>query len=74
MDSYAENKNALNEAWIPEWIAIHRINVYLTGENRIFLKFLTSTSSVARHVKTSVAVSFLKFSTARAKTVSFAVR
>ena len=74
MDSYPEDKKVLHEAWIAEWITIHQINVILTGENRIFLKFLTSTSSVARHVKTSVAVSFLKFSTARAKTVSFAVR
>jgi hypothetical protein len=47
MDSYLPNKNALYEARIAGWIAIRRITLILTGENRIFLKFLISTSAVA---------------------------
>jgi hypothetical protein len=48
MDSYLPNKNALYEARIAGgYIAIRRITSILTGENRIFLKFLISTSALA---------------------------
>ena len=50
MDSYLPNKNELYEARIAGWIAIRRITLILTGENRIFLKFLISTSAVARYL------------------------
>ena len=50
MDCYLPNKNVLYEARIAGWIAIRRITLILTGENRIFLKFLISTSAVARYL------------------------
>jgi hypothetical protein len=52
-------KNALYERIAAEggYIAIRRITLNLSGENRIFLKFLIFTPAVARHLYTFVVVS-----------------
>ena len=52
MDSYPPDKNALYEAchWVELWIAIRPITSFLSGKNRIFLKFPTSTSTVGRYL------------------------
>ena len=50
MDSYPLDKKALREAWIVGWLIIRWITSILTGKNRIFLKFPTSTSTVARYL------------------------
>jgi hypothetical protein len=42
------DKIALYEARLVPRLTIRRITFNLTGENQIFLKFLTSTSAVAR--------------------------
>ena len=50
MDSYPPDKKALREAWIVGCLTIRWITSILTGKNRIFLKFPTSTSTVARYL------------------------
>ena len=54
MDSYPPDKKALREGWIVGCLTIRWITSILTGKNRIFLKFPTSTSAAARYLSEEV--------------------